>query len=69
MHLEPKLMQNIEFGYDPSNHMMYLRLKALKKLKPIWRIFTRGLRRSGSLRRTAEQPLPVGIDALSNNPP
>jgi hypothetical protein len=49
--------------------MMYLNPKAVKKLKPIWRIFTRGLRRSGSLRRTAEQPLPVGIDALSNNPP
>jgi carboxypeptidase C (cathepsin A) len=33
MNLEPKLRQNIEFGYYPSGHMIYLNVEALKELK------------------------------------
>ena len=33
MELEPKLRQNIEFGYYPSGHMIYLNVDALKQLK------------------------------------
>jgi carboxypeptidase C (cathepsin A) len=33
MELEPKLRGNIEFGYYPSGHMIYLNLDALKQLK------------------------------------
>ncbi len=33
MDLEPKLRQNIEFGYYPSGHMIYLNVEALKELK------------------------------------
>jgi carboxypeptidase C (cathepsin A) len=33
MELEPKLRQNIQFGYYPSGHMIYLNVDALKQLK------------------------------------
>ena len=33
MNLEPRLRQNIEFGYYPSGHMIYLNVEALKQLK------------------------------------
>jgi len=33
MGLEPKLRGNIEFGYYPSGHMIYLNVDALKQLK------------------------------------
>ena len=33
MELEPKLRGNIEFGYYPSGHMIYLNVDALKQLK------------------------------------
>jgi len=33
MELEPKLRGNIEFGYYPSGHMIYLNVEALKQLK------------------------------------
>ncbi|HMF76843.1 MAG TPA: hypothetical protein VK604_14380, partial [Bryobacteraceae bacterium] len=33
MELEPKLRENIEFGYYPSGHMIYLNVDALKQLK------------------------------------
>jgi carboxypeptidase C (cathepsin A) len=33
MELEPNLRANIEFGYYPSGHMIYLNLDALKQLK------------------------------------
>jgi carboxypeptidase C (cathepsin A) len=33
MELEPKLRKNIEFGYYPSGHMIYLNVDALKQLK------------------------------------
>jgi len=33
MGLEPKLRGNIEFGYYPSGHMIYLNVEALKQLK------------------------------------
>ena len=33
MELEPKLRGNIEFGYYPSGHMIYLNVEALKTLK------------------------------------
>ncbi|HEY1947016.1 MAG TPA: peptidase S10 [Bryobacteraceae bacterium] len=33
MELEPKLRANIEFGYYPSGHMIYLNVEALKTLK------------------------------------
>ncbi len=33
MDLEPKLRKNIEFGYYPSGHMIYLNVEALKEVK------------------------------------
>jgi carboxypeptidase C (cathepsin A) len=33
MGLDPKLRGNIEFGYYPSGHMIYLNVEALKQLK------------------------------------
>lgn len=33
MNLEPELRGNVEFGYYPSGHMIYLNLEALHKLK------------------------------------
>jgi carboxypeptidase C (cathepsin A) len=33
MELDPKLRGNIEFGYYPSGHMIYLNVEALKQLK------------------------------------
>jgi carboxypeptidase C (cathepsin A) len=33
MELEPNLRQNIQFGYYPSGHMIYLNVDALKQLK------------------------------------
>jgi carboxypeptidase C (cathepsin A) len=33
MGLEPKLRGNVEFGYYPSGHMIYLNVEALKQLK------------------------------------
>jgi carboxypeptidase C (cathepsin A) len=33
MELDPKLRGNIEFGYYPSGHMIYLNVDALKTLK------------------------------------
>ena len=33
MQLEPGLRQNVEFGYYPSGHMIYLNVNALKMLK------------------------------------
>jgi carboxypeptidase C (cathepsin A) len=33
MQLDPKLRGNIEFGYYPSGHMIYLNVEALKQLK------------------------------------
>jgi carboxypeptidase C (cathepsin A) len=33
MGVDPKLRQNIEFGYYPSGHMIYLNVDALKQLK------------------------------------
>ncbi len=33
MELDPKLRHNVEFGYYPSGHMIYLNVEALKQLK------------------------------------
>ena len=33
MNLEPALRANVQFGYYPSGHMIYLNVEALHKLK------------------------------------
>jgi len=33
MNLEPELRANVQFGYYPSGHMIYLNLDALKQLR------------------------------------
>jgi len=33
MELDPALVQNLQFGYYPSGHMIYLNTEALKQLK------------------------------------
>jgi len=33
MELDPALVQNLQFGYYPSGHMIYLNVEALHQLK------------------------------------
>jgi hypothetical protein len=33
MYLEPALRSNVEFGYYPAGHMIYLNLEALKEFR------------------------------------
>jgi carboxypeptidase C (cathepsin A) len=33
MELDPALVRNVQFGYYPSGHMIYLNTEALKQLK------------------------------------
>jgi carboxypeptidase C (cathepsin A) len=33
MNLEPELRGNVQFGYYPSGHMIYLNVDALRQLK------------------------------------
>jgi len=51
MGLEPKLRANIEFGYYPSGHMIYLNVDALKQLKSDL---------AGFYSRAVEGPRPAG---------
>jgi carboxypeptidase C (cathepsin A) len=46
--LEPKLRGNIEFGYYPAGHMIYLNVDALKQFKAdAVAFYSRSIQRSG----------------------